>query len=220
MGAVLRPGKLIQSAIFSPWPLIFNPMDAKTQLLEAIAGKNRGLLVSDQDRVAILSAVEKLEDHNPHPHPLAEKNLLDGNWRLLYTSSRSILGLDRLPLIQLGQIYQYLDVAQSQVVNLAEIEGIPFLEGLVAVVASFKTVSPKRIEVKFERSIIGLQRLLNYQSPLQFVQQVAIGKRFLPVDFNLPSRSGSAAWLETTYLDNDLRISRGNEGNVFVLSKG
>lgn len=200
-------------------PLIFTAMDAKTELLEAIAGKNRGLLVSDQDRVTILSAVEKLEDHNPHGRPLAEKNLLDGNWRLLYTSSRSILGLDRFPLIQLGQIYQYLDVAQGRVVNLAEIEGIPFLDGLVAVVASFKTVSDKRIEVSFERSIAGLQRLLNYQSPLQFVQQVAIGKRFLPVDFPLPSRGDGAAWLETTYLDEDLRISRGNEGNVFVLSK-
>jgi hypothetical protein len=194
-------------------------MDAKTELLEAIAGKNRGLLVSDQDRVTILSAVEKLEDHNPHPHPLAANELLDGNWRLLYTSSRSILGLDRFPLIQLGQIYQSLDVAQSRVVNLAEIEGIPWLEGLVAVVASFKGVSDKRLEVKFERSIAGLQRLLNYQSPGQFVQQVAIGKRFLPVDFSLPSRSGSPAWLEITYLDDDLRISRGNEGNVFVLSR-
>lgn len=193
-------------------------MDAKTQLLEAIAGKNRGLLASDQDRVAILSAVEQLEDHNPHPRPLAEKGLLDGNWRLLYTSSRSILGLDRLPLIQLGQIYQYLDVAANRVVNLAEIEGVPLLEGVVAVTASFRAVSDKRIEVAFDRSISGLQRLLNYQSPLQFIQQLAIGKRFWPLDFNLPSR-GSAAWLETTYLDDDLRISRGNEGNVFVLSK-
>ncbi len=193
-------------------------MDEKTNLLEAIAGKNRGLLVSDQDRVAILSAVEKLEDHNPHPQPLKEKNLLDGNWRLIYTSSRSILGLDRFPFVQLGQIYQYIDIAESRVINLAEIEGIPFLEGLVSVVASFLPVSDKRIEVKFERSIIGLQKILNYQSPLQFIQQISIGKRFLPVDFNLPSRP-SGAWLETTYLDEDLRISRGNEGNVFILAK-
>lgn len=193
-------------------------MDEKTNLLEAIAGKNRGLLVSDQDRVAILSAVEKLEDHSPHPQPLKEKDLLDGNWRLLYTSSRSILGLDRFPFVQLGQIYQYIDVTESRVVNLAEIEGIPFLEGLVSVVASFVPVSDKRIEVKFERSIIGLQKILNYQSPRQFIQQISLGKRFLPVDFNLPSRPDSA-WLETTYLDEDLRISRGNEGNVFILAK-
>ena len=199
-----------------------NSMDAsidfKTNLLEAIAGKNRGLLASDRDRVAILSAVEKLEDYNPHPKPLQEKNLLDGNWRLLYTSSQSILGLNRLPLLQLGQIYQYIDVAGSRVVNLAEIEGIPFLESLVSVVASFIPVSDKRIEVKFERSILGLQKILNYQSPLKFIQQISTGKRFLPADFNLPSRD-SAAWLEITYLDEDLRISRGNEGNVFILAK-
>ncbi|MFM7384513.1 MAG: PAP/fibrillin family protein, partial [Microcystaceae cyanobacterium] len=26
-------------------------------------------------------------------------------------------------------------------------------------------------------------------------------------------------WLETTYLDNDLRIGRGNEGSVFILAR-
>ncbi|HAJ61284.1 MAG TPA: fibrillin, partial [Cyanobacteria bacterium UBA8543] len=27
-------------------------------------------------------------------------------------------------------------------------------------------------------------------------------------------------WLDITYLDKDLRIGRGNEGSVFVLTKG
>ena len=193
-------------------------MDAKTHLLEAIAGKNRGLLVSDLDRVAILSAVEQLEGQSQSPKPLTQKALLDGNWRLLYTSSRGILGLDRFPMLQLGQIYQYLDIVNQQLYNLAEIDGIPWMESLVAVVASFQAVSDRRLEVTFERSILGLQKLLNYQTPQQFIPQLQAGKRFLPFDFNLPTRQ-SLGWLEITYLDEDLRIGRGNEGNIFILAK-
>jgi hypothetical protein len=193
-------------------------MQEKTKLLEAIAGTNRGLLATEADRVAILSAVEQLEDHNPHPHPLQSQGLLDGNWRLLYTTSRGILGLDRFPLLQLGQIYQYLDLINNKLYNLAEIEGLPLLEALVVVGASFEAVSDRRVEVKFERSIIGLQRWLNYQNPTQFVQALELGKKFFPIDFSLDRRE-SMGWLEITYLDEDLRIGRGNEGNVFILAK-
>lgn len=194
-------------------------MQQKTKLLEAIAGKNRGLLVTDSDTVKILTAIEQLEDHNPNPHLLEKaKSLLDGNWRLLYTSSRSILGLDRVPLIQLGQIYQCIRIMEGKLYNIAEVSGIPFLEGLVSVTARFDPVSDRRVDVKFERSIVGLQRAIGYQSVNQFIQDIELGKRFLAIDWNLESRD-SSGWLEITYLDEDLRIGRGNEGNVFVLAK-
>ncbi|MEB3310122.1 MAG: PAP/fibrillin family protein [Snowella sp.] len=194
-------------------------MQQKTRLLEAIAGKNRGLLVTENDKVNILTAVEQLEDHNPNPHPLEKSTaLLDGNWRLLYTSSRSILGLDRVPFLQLGQIYQCIRIAERKLYNIAEIAGIPFLEGLVSVAASFEPVSDRRVDVKFERSIVGLQRVMNYQSVNQFIQDIETGKRFFAIDFSLSGRE-SSGWLEITYLDEDLRIGRGNEGNVFVLAK-
>lgn len=194
-------------------------MQQKTRLLEAIAGKNRGLLVTENDKVNILTAVEQLEDHNPNPHPLEKSTaLLDGNWRLLYTTSRSILGLDRVPFLQLGQIYQCIRIAERKIYNIAEITGIPLLEGLVSVCASFETVSDRRVDVKFERSIVGLQRAMGYQSVNHFIQEIETGKRFLAIDFSLSGRE-SSGWLEITYLDEDLRIGRGNEGNVFVLAK-
>jgi hypothetical protein len=193
-------------------------MNEKAKLLEAIAGKNRGLLVTEKDRVKVLAAVEQLEDHNPNPKPLETKHLLDGNWRLLYTSSRSILGLDRVPLLQLGQIYQCIRMAEAKLYNIAEIMGLPFLEGIVSVTASFEPVSDRRVNVKFERSIIGLQRLLGYQSSHQFIEQIQAGKKFFPLDFSLEGRE-QKGWLEITYLDEDLRIGRGNEGNVFILAK-
>ncbi len=193
-------------------------MSIKAELLEAIAGKNRGLLANEMDKVKVLSAIQQLEDHNPTPKPLEAKELLEGNWRLLYTTSKGILGLDRFPLFKLGQIYQCVRTAEARIYNIAEVAGIPFLEGIVSVAARFEPVSEKRVNVIFERSIIGLQRFLGYTSPSKFIQELEQGQKFLPIDFSIENRE-QKGWLDITYLDEDMRVGRGNEGNVFVLAK-
>ena len=193
-------------------------MSKKAELLEAIAGKNRGLLANEIDNVRVLSAIQQLEDTNPTPKPLEAGDLLQGDWRLLYTTSKGLLGLDRFPLLKLGQIYQCIRVPQAKVYNIAEIISLPMLEGLVSVAATFEPVSEKRVNVVFERSIIGLQRFFGYDTPKKFIQQVESGKKFLPLDFKI-DRGEQKGWLEITYLDEDMRVGRGNEGNVFVLTK-
>ncbi|MEM8827769.1 MAG: PAP/fibrillin family protein [Cyanobacteria bacterium P01_G01_bin.19] len=193
-------------------------MNEKAGLLEAIAGKNRGLLANEIDNVKVLSAIQHLEDINPTRKPLEAKELLQGDWRLLYTTSKGILGLDRFPLFKLGQIYQCIRTSEAKVYNIAEIVGLPMLEGLVSVAATFEPVSETRVNVIFERSIIGLQRFFSYNTPKKFIQQIESGKKFLPLDFKI-DRQDQKGWLEITYLDEDMRIGRGNEGNVFVLTK-
>ncbi len=190
----------------------------KTALFEAIAATNRGLLATDLEKQAILVAIANLEDINPTPSPVEAPDLLNGNWRLLYTSSRALLNLDRIPLYKLGQIYQCIRVETNSVYNIAEIFGLPFLESLVSVGAKFEPVSSRRVNVKFERSIIGLQRLIGYDDPDNFIQQIEFGKKFTAIDFPLKS-SEQQGWLDITYLDSNLRIGRGNEGSVFVLTK-
>ena len=51
-----------------------------------------------------------------------------------------------------------------------------------------------------------------------FTQRLDDPKRFPALDtrFNAEVQQG---WLDITYLDDDLRIGRGNEGSVFVLKK-
>jgi len=193
-------------------------MSDKAKLLEAIAGRNRGLLTTEPEKQAILAAAANLEAHNPTPRPVEAPEKLTGNWRLLYTTSQGLLGFDRLPLLKLGQIYQYIQASEGKVYNIAEIYGLPWLEGLVSVVARFKPVSERRVHVRFERAITGLQRLMGYQSVDSFVQQIAAGQKFTALDWSLDSRN-QQGWLETTYLDDDLRIGRGNEGSLFILSK-
>ena len=193
-------------------------MLGKSALLEAIAGQNRGLLDTATDQQAILAKVAILEERNPTPQPLSAVDKLDGNWRLLYTTSRDLLRIDQVPLLKLGQIYQFIRAREARIYNIAEVIGLPYLEGLVSVAARFEPVSDRRVQVKFERSILGLQRLVGYQSPDTFVRQIEAGQKFTAIDFNITNRD-QQGWLDVTYLDDDMRIGRGNEGSVFVLTK-
>ena len=65
---------------------------------------------------------------------------------------------------------------------------------------------------------MGYNSLIEYNSPVNFIQQIEAGKKFTAIDFPIQSDK-QQGWLDITYLDNDLRIGRGNEGSVFVLSK-
>ncbi|MEG3902000.1 PAP/fibrillin family protein [Microcoleus sp. B4-C5] len=190
----------------------------KSALLEIIAGKNRGLLATPSDKQAILSAIAQLEDYNPTPRPVEAGELLNGDWRLLYTTSRELLNLDSFPLVKLGQIYQSIRVKESKIYNIGELYGLPYLEGIVSVAARFEPTSERRVQVKFERSIVGLSRLIGYEYPGKFINEIESGKKFAAVDFGLDTRE-QQGWLDVTYLDKDLRIGRGNKDSVFVLTK-
>jgi hypothetical protein len=193
-------------------------MIGKTELLEQISGVNRGLLTNETQRLAIHAAIAQLEDRNPTPRPVEATALLEGDWRLLYTTSSDLLGLGRFPLVQLGQIYQCIRIREAKLYNIAELQGLPYLESLVTVSAQFAPVTEQRVQVKFQRSIVGLQRVLGYQSPAQWIEQISIQPRLRAIDFTIDSQR-TPGWLDITYLDPDLRIGRGSEGSLFVLTK-
>lgn len=189
----------------------------KSDLLAQIANCDRGLLATPREQQAILSAITRLEEYNPTPNPVASP-LLAGDWRLLYTTSRGILGINQIPLFQLGTVYQSIRTADQSVYNIAEVVGIPFLEGIISVAARFSPVSERRVSVQFERFVIGSQKLLGYQTPSQYIELLQSPARLLAVDYRISPRD-TPGWLDITFLDSDLRIGRGNEGSLFVLTK-
>mgnify|MGYP001801482990 FL=1 len=191
----------------------------KTDLLNAIAPTNRGLLDTPEQKREILTNVARLEVSNPTALPLEAPNLLNGNWLLLYTTSTELLGIDRVPLLSLGNIYQCVRVEQQRIYNLAEVKSA--LGGLVSVTAKFEPVSDIRVNVQFDRAIFGLQSTLGYRNPNQFIAALQQTDKFnllQGIDFTINS-SRDPGWLEITYLDPTMRIGRGNQGSVFVLKK-
>ncbi len=193
-------------------------MLGKTDLMDAIAGKNRGIFADDTEKQAVLATIARLEERNPTPRPTEAADLLNGDWLLRYTTSKGLLGIDRVPLVNLGRVYQCIRTRENRVYNIAELYGLPYLEGLVSVAARFTVESGKRVSVMFDRSIIGLQRLIQYESPRTFIEQIEQGQMFRAIDTRIRSQN-QQGWLDITYLDKDLRIGRGNEGSVFVLTR-
>jgi hypothetical protein len=191
---------------------------AKTELIAALAGRNRGLLTNSLEKEAILAAIARLEQENPTPAPINAPDKLGGIWRLLFTTSEELLRIDLFPFSKLGQIYQCISPQEQRVYNIAEIKGLPYLDGLVSVAARFEAISEQRVNVMFERLVFGLQRWVGYQSPEQFIASLDTTPRFWALDVKLQNRDRQG-WLDVTYLDDNLRIGRGNQGSVFVLTK-
>ncbi|MFK8183123.1 MAG: PAP/fibrillin family protein [Phormidesmis sp.] len=201
--------------------------ELKTELKTAIASKNRGITATPDDRQLIASLVARIEEVNPTPSPLSALDLLAGDWRLLYTTSAELLGIDNVPLAQLGNIYQCIRPTGARIFNIAEISSLPYCEALVSVIAGFAPaevegkISERRVNVKFNRGVIGLQRILGYQSPEQYIAKLEATEKFnwlQGFDFEINS-TRQQGWLEVTYLDEDMRIGRGNQGSLFVLTK-
>eukprot|EP00877_Chromochloris_zofingiensis_P013596 jgi/Chrzof1/8490/Cz03g13020.t1 len=184
----------VQTKAFLPgFPTLGNKSKERTekkeQLLDLIRPLRRGLLASDEDQQQVESLVQRLEKLNPTPQALASP-LLNGRWRLEYTTSGSILGANKPALFRpSGPIYQLLDGPNLKAANR---ETAPFYN---QVTAELTPLSANKVAVQFKTfKIFGL----------------------LPI--TAPQAGGRGRGeLAVTYLDEELRISRGDKGNLFVL---
>jgi hypothetical protein len=187
----------------------------KTQLMTLIAGTNRGAIASRDRRHAIHAAIGNLEANNPYPQVSKHLDLLAGDWELAYTNSFDVLGLDLLPLARLGEVYQC--VRADAIYNIAILLGLGNIESVLTVAATLQVTGERRFDVSFRRAIFGLKAAIDYRDPSQWIDKVATGYPPFSIDVPLPQRQ--PAWLDVTYLDEDLRVSRGDRGSTFVLTR-
>jgi hypothetical protein len=200
----------------------------KQKLLEEIErlGKEKPTLtpitdldIPPQSVSAITAITEELEALNPFPQPLlSAKNLLNGAWLLQYSTAREIRSLKRLPLgFQVGRIYQTIDMNQASFENRAWVEHRwGGLLGYVRVTATFEPakeaedeLSEQRINVNFQQRFLGIQRILGIQTNWLDPMRVVEAKN--PVG-RMPS-------LKITYIDETMRIGRGGDESLFILTR-
>lgn len=161
--------------------------EAKQDLLSTIAPLARGAAADDAARAEVAAKFAALERLNPNPKSLAAPEI-NGRWKLLYTTSESILGTSRPPLLRPGgPIYQTIDARTLRARNQ---ETWPFFNRVDA------ELTPK------SASLVAVQ----------FIKFYIFG--LIPVTAP-PTARGS---LDVTYVDEDLRLSRGDKGNLFILA--
>ena len=85
-----------------------NAKSCAVQLLAAIGPLQRGVTATDDDRKEVERLIQQLEKFNPNPKSLASP-LINGKWRLIYTTSQSILQSKRPAVVRPnGPIYQFI----------------------------------------------------------------------------------------------------------------
>jgi hypothetical protein len=163
----------------------------KSDILTLARKVKRGLTETPEERTKMLLLFDKLEKLNPTRKTLASP-LTSGVWVLEYTTSDSING-KKDGFDRIGPILQSLDVAALTACN-EEVVDYKLAKVSRKVTASLKPVSPTKVAVQFEQFTIA--GFLKFKAPSSF-----------------------AASLDITYVDSDLRLSRGDKGNIFILTK-
>jgi len=186
--------------------------DAKSALLTAILGLDRGLAASDEARKRVQKLACALEASNPTRNPLRSP-LINGEWELQYTTCRAAVeggvpGVKLRPVA--GGIRQRVDMYSMKVVNESTYK-LAFSEFTNVAVADLAALSDSRVQLKFSSFKIG---------PLQMSAPPRTPAR-LAIEWELSAtgRGGSGAWLDTTYVDYDLRLGRNDMGDLFILSR-
>ncbi|CAL5438824.1 unnamed protein product [Camellia sinensis] len=116
-----------------------------------------------------------------------KSNLLNGKWELLYTTSKSILQTQRPKLLRPNG--KIYQAINADTLRAQNLETWPFFNQATA---NLVPLNARRVAVKFDSFKIG---------------------SLIPIK----SRGSGRGQLEITYLDEELRISRGNQGNLFIL---
>lgn len=217
------------------------PSQQKQQLLQSISGTNNGKSASPEQQAKVLSIVRDLETKFPAPRNLltdsdVAMSLLDGTWYLQYTSPSNVGDADAFPdawkpqaadeggnieTVQFNAkgsisaagikvdasnrvVKQNIDVEKSRVINDIQLDW-----GRIEVSGRYRPSSNaiNRAIVAFDTALFDVEK-----GP-----KINVGFLFRAIA--LFRGTDDSGWLETTYIDDDIRIGRGNKGTMFVLTR-
>ncbi|CAN6481074.1 unnamed protein product [Victoria cruziana] len=197
----------------------------KLKLLNAVSGLNRGLAANEDDLRKVDSAAKELENMGGPVDLSSDLDKLQGRWRLIYSSafsSRTLGGsrpgppVGRLLPLTLGQVSQRIDVVSKDFDNIVELLigtpwPIPPFEVTATLAHKFELIGNAKIKIIFEKTTVKPTGSFSQLPPLDLPR--------IPDALRPPSNTGAGEF-EVTYADSDMRITRGDRGElrVFVVA--
>lgn len=216
-------------------------LDLKKEIVSAVASLDRGFAATESQMELLDSLCQKLEAAGG-PVTLSwstnSMNHLDGRWRLIYTSgfaTGSVGGRRPGPRytdlpFTIGQVYQDISSTKAELDNIVELHWRASLASLPFVVDalnaqppmvtarlrhSMEFVGPKQVQIVFEATEVKLSGGLS-----GWLDNVpAFTAPRLPEYLQPPPRL-RAATFDVTYLDAEMRLSRGDRGELRIYLKG
>jgi len=193
-----------------PGPVDMGRDEKKRKLMQMVGNTSRGTKTTNETKIDILQALEIMERDNPTEKP-ARNPMLSGKWALLYyaaadAQAQAKAGEVEGPFLSffkplLGGLFrtksnsQNIDVEGGKVENIAEFATAFGLQGMLNIQGNLRVVSDERAEVAFERFVLRLGKL-SVTVPLSWVN--------------------ARGYVDTTYLDDTIRIGRGDKGSIFL----
>ncbi|CAJ1964281.1 unnamed protein product [Cylindrotheca closterium] len=162
----------------------------KKEIVDLSRSVDRGLTSTPEQDAQILSLFEKLEKMNPTRKTL-KSDLVNGVWSLEYTTSALILGKGGVGK-RVGPVLQTIDTKSLSAEN-SEVVDYFGIKVPSKVSAELSPQNDRLTNVQFKRFSFG------------------------PFGFDAPEQF--KGYLDVTYLDQDLRLTRGDKGNIFVLTR-
>ncbi|MBH8554844.1 fibrillin [Nostocaceae cyanobacterium CENA357] len=167
----------------------------------------------------IETLAQKLESLNPTNEPTNHLAMIQGRWRLLYSTfgleretTLQRLSFGKLPNvnIRVTGIFQEVCILNQQYNNLIEFTVGSSVGGIVLVQGRYTIEDTKRLNIDFLKTSVNSTN--GELSDSAF-------REFLEVDKELPLEASLSfnGWVDITFLDETLRLVRGNQNNLYIL---
>ncbi|BAZ51850.1 hypothetical protein NIES4103_45090 [Nostoc sp. NIES-4103] len=194
-------------------------LNLKQELISISKASEIGFNNTPTTQEQIDTLAEQVEALNPNTEPTKHLELLQGRWRLLYSTfglerdtTLQRLSFGKLPnvTVRVTGIFQEIYLIDQQYNNVIEFTVGSGVTGIALIKARYTVEDTKRLNIDFlEASTKSVNNDLNdstFREALGVDNEVA-----------LESTLSFSGWSDITYVDEDLRLMRGNQKNLYVL---